>query len=114
MTVQDNQWIAIGTLDDIPRQGARRVITNSKTIAVFRTSQDAVYALEDRCPFKDGPLSAGIVHGTTVSCPLTNWVISLETGEAQGADTGKTGVFPVKVEGGNISLCLEEKQLQNA
>ena len=44
--------------------------------------------LEDRCPHKGGPLSQGIVHGATVTCPLHNWVISLETGGAQGARRG--------------------------
>ncbi|GAA6182602.1 MULTISPECIES: nitrite reductase small subunit NirD [unclassified Shimia] len=106
MNVQSAHWVAVGTLDDIPRQGARRVLYGDTTIAVFRTSQDRVFALEDRCPFKDGPLSEGIVHGVTVSCPLTNWIISLETGEAQGADSGATQTFSVKMEGDTVFLGL--------
>jgi nitrite reductase (NADH) small subunit len=106
MTVQEKKWVAVGKVDDIPRQGARRLVNGPTKIALFRTTADAVFALEDRCPFKDGPLSEGIVHGKTVSCPLTNWVISLETGEAQGADEGKTGSYPVKVEEGTILLGL--------
>ncbi|GLQ36331.1 tRNA-(guanine-N1)-methyltransferase [Amylibacter marinus] len=106
MNIQNTQWVTIGALNDIPRQGARRVIAGPKTIAIFRTTQDEVYALEDKCPFKDGPLSEGIVHGKTVSCPITNWVISLETGAAQGADQGQTQVFPIKLEGQTIQLGL--------
>jgi nitrite reductase (NADH) small subunit len=68
------------------------------TIAVFRTADDRVFALEDRCPHKKGPLSQGIVHDGCVTCPLHNWVISLESGEAQGADDGRTLSFPVRLE----------------
>ena len=57
-------------------------------IAVFRTADDQVFALEDHCPHKGGPLSQGIVQATAVTCPLHNWVISLETGKALGADEG--------------------------
>ena len=56
---------------------------------VFRTADDEVFALDDRCPHKGGPLSNGIVHGHSVTCPLHNWVFSLATGEAQGADEGR-------------------------
>src|SRR3546814_1428166 len=48
------------------------------------------FALDDRCPHSGGPLSQGIVQGHAVTCPLHNWLISLETGEAQGADQGRS------------------------
>lgn len=76
------------------------------TIAVFRTAEDRVFALEDRCPHKQGPLSQGIIHGDCVTCPLHNWVFSLETGEAQGADEGRITSFPVKLDGDDIHLDL--------
>ena len=56
------------------------------------------FALEDRCPHKAGPLSQGIVHGKSVTCPLHNWVISLETGLAQGA-TGQPLPAPQDIPG---------------
>ncbi|HWK32574.1 MAG TPA: nitrite reductase small subunit NirD [Hyphomicrobium sp.] len=102
-------WILIGTLADIPQRGARRVETPDGTIAVFRTADDRVFAIDDRCPHKGGPLSQGIVHGASVTCPLHNWVISLETGEAQGADHGCVRTVPVKVEGGAIFVALRLK-----
>ncbi|MCT2538852.1 nitrite reductase small subunit NirD [Sedimentimonas flavescens] len=99
-------WVAIGSINDIPRQGARCVKNGEMTIAVFRTSDDRVFALEDKCPHKNGPLSQGIVHDGCVTCPLHNWVISLETGAAQGADEGQTASFPVKLDGQTVLLGL--------
>lgn len=100
-------WIDIGALDDIPARGARTVRTAHGCVAVFRTHDDRVFALDDRCPHKGGPLSDGIVHGHAVTCPLHAWVISLETGMAQGADTGRVATFPARVEGGRVLLDAE-------
>lgn len=96
--------IDIAALDDIPPQGARVVRTPHGCVAVFRTADDRVFALDDRCPHKGGPLSEGIVHGTQVTCPLHNWVFDLATGQAQGADRGQVATHPVRVEGGRIWL----------
>lgn len=106
MNIQAKNWVEIGQLSDIPRQGSRCVKNSDMTIAVFRTTDDRVFALEDKCPHKNGPLSQGIVHDGCVTCPLHNWVISLETGAAQGADEGQTASFPVKVEDGVVFLGL--------
>lgn len=96
--------IDIAALDDIPRQGARVVKTPVGCVAVFRTGDDQVFALEDRCPHKGGPLSEGIVHGTQVTCPLHAWVFDLATGEAQGTDDGSVRTFPARTEGGRVLL----------
>lgn len=101
------RWIKIGSLHDIPRRGARCVATPRGRIAVFRTGDDQVFATVDRCPHKGGPLSQGIVHGTSVTCPLHNWVISLETGKAQGADEGEVRTISVKIEGGQLFIAIE-------
>lgn len=106
MNVQATNWVAVGQLSDIPRQGARCVKNAEMTIAIFRTTDDRLFAIEDKCPHKGGPLSNGIVHDGCVTCPLHNWVISLETGTAQGADDGATATFPVKLDGQTVLLGL--------
>lgn len=98
------KWIEIGTLNDIPVLGSRVVRTASGNIAVFRTSDDEVFALDDRCPHKGGPLSQGIVHNKRVTCPLHNFVIELRTGAAVAPDEGCTRAHPTKVEGGIVWL----------
>jgi nitrite reductase (NADH) small subunit len=97
-------FVDIGALVDIPVQGARIVKTAFGCAAIFRTADDQVFALEDRCPHKGGPLSEGIVHGTSVTCPLHNWVFDMATGMAQGADDGRISTYPVRVESGRIVL----------
>ena len=100
------KWIEIGTLNDIPVLGSRVVRTASGDIAVFRTGDDEVFALDDRCPHKGGPLSQGIVHNKRVTCPLHNFVIELRSGMAVAPDEGCTRAHPTKVENGIVWLSV--------
>jgi nitrite reductase (NADH) small subunit len=97
-------WIDIGALDDVPRLGSRVVRTAEGKIAVFRTDDDRVFALVDKCPHKQGPLSQGIVHGCRVTCPLHNFVIDLQSGEAVAPDEGRTKTVPARISNGRIEI----------
>ncbi|HEY8288799.1 MAG TPA: nitrite reductase small subunit NirD [Acetobacteraceae bacterium] len=101
-------WREVGRLDDIPRLGSRVVSTPVSDIAVFRTSDDRVFALHDSCPHKAGKLSQGIVHGESVTCPLHNWVIGLADGNAKDPDEGCVRTVPVRLEGDRIFLVVGE------
>jgi nitrite reductase (NADH) small subunit len=104
--VLDRVWLDVCALEEIPLRGARRIGSAPRPIAIFRTGDDEVYALVDRCPHKKGPLSMGIVHGSSVTCPLHGMEIDLATGEPMGADAGK-GCAPrieVRLERGRILI----------
>jgi len=102
-----NNWVDVGGCEEIKPQSARRVDTHFGPVAIFRTVSDEYFALMDQCPHKKGPLSEGLVHGNAVACPLHNWTISLQTGEAQGADKGCTATLPLKVQDGRLWLGLK-------
>jgi nitrite reductase (NADH) small subunit len=102
------RWIEVGALDAIPRLGSRVVRTPTGDIAVFRTENDDVFALDDRCPHKGGPLSQGIVHNRRVTCPLHNFVIELANGQAVAPDQGCTRSHPAKVEDGVVWLSIRQ------
>lgn len=97
-------YIDIGAVEDIPVRAARLVKTNHGCIAVFRTASDKVFALDDRCPHKGGPLSNGIQHDESITCPLHNWVFDLNTGRAKGADEGRVNTYDIRVEDGRLLL----------
>ena len=105
-----SNWTEVVALEEIPQLGSRviQVVNKADTmnIAIFRTAADDVFAMKDECPHKQGPLSQGIVHGTSVTCPLHNWKIDLASGEALGPDEGCTNVFPTKVENGVVFIEL--------
>jgi len=96
-------WLDIGAIDEIPLLGARKIKTALGCVALFRTADNEVFAATDSCPHKGGPLSEGIVHGQSVTCPLHNWVFDLNTGQAQGED-GRIATYPVRIEAGRILI----------
>ncbi|MEE8387754.1 MAG: nitrite reductase small subunit NirD [Acidiferrobacterales bacterium] len=103
---QQSDWIEVGSINDIPRQGARVIERAEGNIAVFRTVDDRIFALRDECPHKGGPLSQGIVHGNKVACPLHDWKINLDSGEAVAPDEGCAASYPVRMKGDTVYLSL--------
>ncbi|MEK6748273.1 MAG: nitrite reductase small subunit NirD [Pseudomonadota bacterium] len=101
-------WQRVGAAHTIPRQGARVVKIGEVNVAIFKNVSDEIFALEDRCPHKGGPLSQGIVHGRRVTCPLHNWVIELHDGNAVAPDIGCVKTFSTKVVNGDLYIALSK------
>ncbi len=104
-------WLDICSLDEINPLGSRVVAGPKGDIAIFRAADDQVFALDDRCPHKGGPLSQGLIYGKRVACPLHNWQIELESGEAVAPDQGCAHRHPVRVENGRVLLDLDSVAL---
>jgi nitrite reductase (NADH) small subunit len=107
------KWIRITTADSIPPREGRTLNLGSLPVAIFNTGERFL-AVENRCPHSGGPLADGIVGGTTVTCPLHNWRICLESGAVtKPCDSGKESVrtFPVQVQDGIVMLALEAAQV---
>jgi nitrite reductase (NADH) small subunit len=103
------KWVRITPVENIPERQGRAVRVGSLAVALFNAG-DRFLAVENRCPHKDGPLADGIVGGSTVTCPLHNWRICLETGQVtKPCESGAPAVrtFPVKVEEGIVLLGIE-------
>ena len=102
------EWLDIGPVGQIGPGCARTLpVRGGEEVAVFHTLEGKFYALVNKCPHKQGPLSQGIVHGHVVTCPLHNWNISLKTGEALGDDKGCVPTIPLRVDVGRIYLLRE-------
>jgi nitrite reductase (NADH) small subunit len=108
------KWIEVVELDHIPVLGSRLIKTRTKSIAVFRSTDNQVFAINDACPHKKGPLSQGIMHGTTVTCPLHNWKLNLASGEVLAPDQGCANTYPVKIVEGKVYLQLDPESFKDA
>jgi nitrite reductase (NADH) small subunit len=109
MNAVASAWVGVCAVEDIPVMGSRRVNrAKGMAVALFRTADDQVHALLDRCPHKGGPLSQGIVLGDAVACPLHNWTIQFADGRARAPDVGQVPAFAVRVEDGLVYLDAHE------
>ena len=113
MTTSSANWKNVGPVTNIPLRGARRLCLKAqgKPVAIFRTGDGEIFALIDECPHKKGPLSEGIVAGRTVTCPLHNWMIGLDDGQAVAPDKGAAVPLSVRIVEGNIYIHLTELEV---
>jgi len=98
-------WSRVCLIAEIPVLGARVIEAahaSGDNVAIFRTADDRVFALRDRCPHKGGPLSQGIVFGESVACPLHGWNIDLASGCAHAPDRGCAQRMAVRVDTGTV------------
>ena len=99
-----NDWMHIGTVDDIPYLEGRTIRIGDRRIAVFRL--DGGFAATDAaCPHAGGPLADGIVADACVTCPLHNRRFDLTTGAAVNGPES-VAVHEVEVRGGELWLRL--------
>ena len=104
------KWIRITSTSNIPEREGRALTLDSQPVALFNLG-DRFVALENRCPHGGGPLADGIVGGATVTCPMHNWRICLDSGAVTkpcGATAPEVRTYPVKVENGVILLGMDE------
>jgi nitrite reductase (NADH) small subunit len=113
----ENQWspgnpvtaaprmIDLGPVGFIPLGEGRAFVVNDTTIAVFRQRDGRLFATNNACPHRGGPLADGIVGGGKVICPFHAWKIDLETGQCQGENV-TIQTYPVQVVDGRIIVSI--------
>ena len=107
------KWYRATEIDTIPVKEGRRVKCGKTEIALFNLGEEFL-AVGNRCPHKAGPLADGIVCGKTVTCPLHNLNISLETGYALHGEKGKVKVYPTKVSDGKVYIAIDEGKFSSS
>jgi nitrite reductase (NADH) small subunit len=90
--------IKAGLAADIPERRSRTLRVGAMEIAIFKQTGGTLYAVENRCPHKNGKLSEGIVCDHHVFCPLHDWKIDMKDGCVQAPDEGHVRTFPVEVD----------------
>ena len=77
-------WLQVCSADALERGRVRTLETGLGRIAVFRAEDDALYAIEDRCPHRGAALSQGVLYDLCkLACPDHGWTIDLRNGEAE-------------------------------
>lgn len=107
-----SEWIKVCAIDEIAVLSARQLRVGGLVIALVRAEADRVYAIEDRCPHKGGPLSEGIVSQDRIACPLHGQCVDLASGAMLAPDEGQVRCFDVHLAGG--AVLMKRAQLQAA
>ncbi len=97
----------VARVSDVVPGSGMRVDVEGRRIALFNM-QGAVYAIDDTCPHRGGPLGEGELDGVTVTCPWHGATFDVRTGAVTGPPA-RNGVqsFHVRVEGDDVVIDLD-------
>ena len=102
---KDSLIINAGSVAGIPPGQGRCYVVGGNEVAVFRQRDGSLFATQNRCPHRNGPLSEGLVGNNKVICPLHAHHFDLQSGA--GNETGEQlQVFDVRETGGGIVISI--------
>jgi 3-phenylpropionate/trans-cinnamate dioxygenase ferredoxin component len=102
-------WVDVAGVDDIDLDDVIRVDVADRTLAVYRTDDDRVFATDGLCTHARVHLADGFVSGTTIECPKHNGRFDIVTGAAKGAPACvDLGTYPVRVDAGRVFVELPD------
>jgi nitrite reductase (NADH) small subunit len=98
--------VNLGSVDKVPPGQGFCFIVAGREIAVFRQRDGKLFATQNRCPHKQGPLSEGIIGAGKVICPLHSHKFDLSSGEGPEPKE-RLQIYALREEKGEILLGIE-------
>jgi nitrite reductase (NADH) small subunit len=102
-----SQLVRLCQVSEVSSDGAKLVSFNQREIAVIGCD-GKFYAVENRCPHKDGPLGLGQVRNGIITCPWHRFRFELETGKSVTNPAMRATTYRVIVEQGDLLLQSEQ------
>jgi len=100
------EYVKIATIDEIPPGEAKAVEVSGQRIAVFNIG-GTLYAVEDTCTHRGGPLSEGFIENDEVTCPWHGARFRVTTGEALSPPAPRgVRTFAVRLHGDDVEIEL--------
>jgi len=100
-----SEFLKVATLSELATGTCKAVEAAGKVIALFNVNGD-VYALDNTCLHRGGPLGEGTLNGDVVTCPWHGWEYNVRTGENVNSPALKVATYPVQVEGNDIKVAV--------
>jgi len=107
----ERTYVDIGPVESISPGEGRPFILAGRTVAVFRQRDGRVFATDNQCPHRGGPLVDGILGDGKVICPMHGWKIDLTSGKCLGESSG-VSVYDVVIVSGRIFLGWETPKVE--
>ena len=101
--------IVLGPTSQVPIGQGRCFVVQGHAIAVFRSRKEEIFAVENRCPHRGGPLADGVIGSGKVICPLHGHKFDLATGMGSEA---RECVRTFKVWSDDGQLMMENERVE--
>jgi nitrite reductase/ring-hydroxylating ferredoxin subunit len=99
-------FVRVVAADELaPGQGLEAIV-NDKPVALFNVGGE-FRAIGNRCVHRGGPLGQGVLDGEQVLCPWHAWGYDTKTGLSSVNPEFSVPCYEVKVEDGQVLVCVE-------
>ncbi len=99
------EFIKVASLSELEPGACKAIEVGGKTMALFNVD-GTIYALDNTCLHRGGPLGEGTLEGDVVTCPLHMWEYNVRTGEVLANPSLKVASYAVQVDGDDIKVAL--------
>src|SRR5258706_5083397 len=97
--------VRVAAVGDVP-PGEMLVVTVGERALALCNVGGTVYAVDNACPHRGGPLGEGDLDGRVLTCPWHAWRWDVTTGESLNNPALRLGCVPVGVEGPDLVVRL--------
>tara|TARA_Y100000310_G_scaffold281722_1_gene302426 strand:- start:56228 stop:56536 length:309 start_codon:yes stop_codon:yes gene_type:complete len=99
-------FVTVAKTDEVKEGQGKVVEANGKTVALFNV-EGKIYAIDNKCAHKQGPLGEGICEGNVVTCPWHQWKFDVTTGVSPVNPQAKVATYEVQVERDEVKVKTE-------
>jgi len=99
------EFVKVAALSELPAGSGKPVEVNGKAIALFNVG-GKVYAMDNTCLHRGGPLGEGTLEGEVVTCPWHMWEYNVRSGEFVANPSIKVTTYAVQVEGDDVRVAV--------
>ena len=107
----DARTVCLGTIEKVPLGQGFCFIVGGEEIAIFRQRDAKLFATQNRCPHRQGPLSEGVIGAGKVICPLHAHKFDLCTGQGPNPEECLR-TYEVRDVKGEILLSLQPRPVE--
>ncbi len=98
-------YVAVAKVSDLAAGSGMVVDVSGKAVALFNVG-GTIYAIDNTCRHKGGPLGEGSLETNVVTCPWHGWQYEVPTGECIANRSVKVATYAVQVEGDEIKVAV--------
>jgi nitrite reductase (NADH) small subunit len=95
------EFVKVASLSELPPGSAKGVEVSGKALALYNLG-GSVFATDNTCPHRGGPLGEGDLEAQVITCPWHGFQYDVKTGKCLTNAALSLGCHAVRVEGDSI------------
>ena len=90
-------------LSELAKDSGKAVELGGQSVAIFNV-EGKIYAMQNHCMHRGGPLADGYIEDGRVTCPWHAWQFDIKTGACDTLQGANQKTFKTKIEKNSIYI----------